>query len=620
MGLVNRWYSIMNILETSSSISEKQLMKKLNVGKKTLKQNIELLNKELSGIAKIYYEEDYYFLKVIDMENYDGILSGKLKEDSDFNSISKRVAFIFKEITESKDPIVISDLSDSLNVSRGTVVNDVNRLREQLSSYNLSIVGKPNTGLQVEGEEYKIRLAYIDIVLDYFAVQHVTESVRKELSNRCYNLGVPKKAVNLLFRVIETVFVRINNGDFLNEEINYYQNFLTESNFFQELIAFLELEFNITLNVYERNFISYPLNIYNQGYEIDKKYDFVFVKNIFDDAFEDIQEAFAIKINKEKLFEEVRLHLIYLINRLVMRVKSQDVFINEIHLKYPLSHAMSEIFSELIANELKVAIPDVEINYLSLYFEMIISRVDKPENKEIAIVYNTGYGTSEIIKNQIEYILGPGVKITSYSLNEIDEKTLNKYFAVFSTVPLRRKDLNVPIIQLNTVFDFDDVYVRQQWEKARQKQLVDFERIQFFISKLDSDQPYKKNLGTMIDQLCAQKYVEPGFKQKILEREKMKSTIFDNGIAMPHATNNNSDKLIINVGQFDKPIESLNKKIEIVFVIGIPEDISLETENTLVNIYDFIFRIANNDRLKNELLHVDSVNEIRRIISKEVVL
>lgn len=618
MGLVNRWYSIMNILENSSSISENELMERLNIGQKTLEKSIKLLNAELSGVAKIYIEDERYLLKVIDLENYEGILSGKLKEDSDFNSISKRVAFIFKEMAESSTPILIDDLAESLSVSRGTVGNDMNRLRELIEPYNVKIIGKPNTGLKIEGLEYQVRLAYVEIVLDYFRLQHVTEPIKDALLEKIDQLGAPKKSLDLLLRVIEATFIRINNQNFINDKIPYYQNFLKESNFFQELIVFIEIQYNITLNDFERDFISYPLNIYNQGNAYDKQYDFQFVEQIFETAFKEVQEAFAIKINKDQLFKEARLHLIYLINRLVMHVQSQDIFINEVSLKYPLSHAISEIFGEVIADEMEVSLPAVETNYLSLYFEMIINQIGTAENKEIAIVYNTGHGTASIIKNQIKNILGDSVKITSFGQSDVDAEVLNQYFAIFSTVPLRRKNLNVPIIQISTIFD--DFYVRQEWEKAKQQKMIDFEQVLFETKKLDSTKPYKENLTAMIDALTLIHYVDDEFKRNILEREKMKSTVFDNGIALPHAVNKKTDKLVISLGQFEQPIELLNKKVELVFMIGIPEDISVEAENTLVNIYEFIFMTATNEILKKELIHVDTIEQVKKIISKEVVL
>lgn len=593
-------------------------MERLNIGQKTLEKSMELLNAELSGIAQIYVEDEHYLLKVIDLEHYEGILSGRLKEDSDFNSISKRVAFIFKEIAESSTPILIDDLAESLSVSRGTVGNDMNRLRELIEPYNLQIIGKPNTGLKVEGSEYEVRLAYVELVLDYFRLQHVTEPIKDALLDKINQLGAPKKSLDLLLRVIEATFIRINSQNFINKKIPYYQNFLKESDFFQELIVFIEIEYNITLNDFERDFISYPLNIYNQGNEVDKQYDFHFVEQIFETAFSEVQEAIAIKINKDELFKEARLHLIYLINRLAMNVQSQDIFINEVFLKYPLSHAISEIFGEVIADEMEVSLPEVETNYLSLYFEMIINQMGQAENKEIAIVYNTGHGTATIIKSQIKNILGDSVQITSYGQSDVEAEVLNQYFAIFSTVPLRRKNLSVPIIQISTIFD--DYYVRQEWEKAKQQKMIDFDQIQFVTEKLDSNKPYKENLTAMIDALAVVNYVDDEFKQNILEREKMKSTVFDNGIALPHAVNKETDKLVISLGQFEEPIELLNKKVELVFMIGIPEGISVETENTLVNIYEFIFMAATNDLLKKELLYVDTKEQVKRILSKEVVL
>lgn len=523
MGLVDRWYGIINILEISSSISEEKLQKELKVSQKTLEKSIKLLNKEVSGIARISSENKKYFLEIFDIKEYEKILSGKLKEESDFNSISKRVAFILKEIIENKKPLLISDLSENLNVSRGTVVNDLNRLRKELELYNLEIIGKPNIGLEIKGKEYEIWLAYIYIVLDYFTSDYSFEEDNQRILNKIHSLTVPKEAIDLLLKVIEVTFIRIDNNHFIDQKIEHYQNFLKDSNLFQELISFLEIEYGMTLSDFERNFISYPLNVYNKGNEMNKKYDFSFTQKLFDEANNEIQKAFALKIDKSILFEEIRVHLIYLINRLVMHVESRDIIIEQLNLKYPLSHAISEVFGNVLSNKLDVSIPDIEINYLSLYFEMMINPKNKGEEKEIAIICHTGYGTSKIIKNQIQYILGSGVEITTYAYDDVEESELNKYFAIFSTIPLRRKNLTVPTIQIDTVFD--DGYVRKEWEKAIQHNLVDFDRLKLYLSTVDLRMTYKENLDAMIDRLLEENEVDEHFKQKILEREKIKSTL-----------------------------------------------------------------------------------------------
>lgn len=125
MALVDRWYDILNILEANPNMTQQELEYNLGTSRQTLKKNIKLLNKELENIAVITLDNQKYSLSILQFDEYEKILSGKLKRESDFNSSSKRIAYILKSLIEINKPIIIDDLSEELTVSRGTVSNDL---------------------------------------------------------------------------------------------------------------------------------------------------------------------------------------------------------------------------------------------------------------------------------------------------------------------------------------------------------------------------------------------------------------------------------------------------------------------------------------------------------------
>ena len=53
---------------------------------------------------------------------FDEIMQGKLKTASDFNSASKRIAYLLNRLIETEDFLRMDDLSEEVGVSRGTVV------------------------------------------------------------------------------------------------------------------------------------------------------------------------------------------------------------------------------------------------------------------------------------------------------------------------------------------------------------------------------------------------------------------------------------------------------------------------------------------------------------------
>lgn len=144
MALVDRWYDILNILEANPNMTRQELEHNLGTSRQTLKKNIKLLNKELEDIAVITLDNQKYNLLIIQFDEYEKILSGKLKRESDFNSSSKRIAYILKKLIETDIPITIDDLSEALTVSRGTVSNDLKSIRQVVQPYEVEIAGITN--------------------------------------------------------------------------------------------------------------------------------------------------------------------------------------------------------------------------------------------------------------------------------------------------------------------------------------------------------------------------------------------------------------------------------------------------------------------------------------------
>ncbi|XJS10901.1 BglG family transcription antiterminator [Aerococcaceae bacterium WGS1372] len=616
MALVGRWYNILNILESNSSISQKELEKILGTSRQTLRKNINLLNKELEKIAMVELIDKRYQLKVLDLPSYEKVLSGSLKVKSDFNSASKRAAYILKRFIEADGPVTIDDLTEELMVSRGTVANDISALRDLVQEYNVQIIGVTNKGLEIIGNEFNLRLLYINVVSDYFTVDRISETTKRDIIQKCIESSVPKRAISLLIKVVNTVIMRINDGNNLNQEIRYYDNFVRDSHLFDSLIMLVEIDCNVTLSNLEKDFICYPLNIYNQGNIEGKKYNFEVVDSLYEMMIGKIQELFLIKFDKAQLYEDIKKHIAHLINRSVMKVKSVDILMNEIESKYPISYSMANVAASVLSHLIDNPIPKVEVGYLALYFEMAISRSEEKSNKDIAVICHTGYGTAVLIKRQLQRALGDNVTVTTFSQSEVNKNVLNEYFAVFTTIPLRVEGLEVPIVQLSMIID--ENYVREQWEKIERTQVVNRQEIEVVMSNLDNQISYIENLNLMISDLEENKLCDIEFGKRILEREELKSTVFDEGIAIPHAINKKNKNIIINIGRFNKPYNFNDKVIDVIFMIGIPELPTKVTETVLLEIYDFFFAVAGNEDVKQALFYAKDPNDIKKLFQKEV--
>lgn len=100
---------------------------------------------------------------------FDEIMQGKLKTASDFNSASKRIAYLLNRLIETEDFLRMDDLSEEVGVSRGTVVKDLKTLKEMINDFDVKITGTPNKGLRIIGDELELRLLLFYFVSPYFS-------------------------------------------------------------------------------------------------------------------------------------------------------------------------------------------------------------------------------------------------------------------------------------------------------------------------------------------------------------------------------------------------------------------------------------------------------------------
>lgn len=98
MSLTNNWYQLLNVLLVKRRVDVRDLSDLTHLSVPTLKKNIDLLNEQMTDIAFIDKTSKIIELHIYDVASFRTIMSGSLKEDTDFNSQGKRIAFCLKQL------------------------------------------------------------------------------------------------------------------------------------------------------------------------------------------------------------------------------------------------------------------------------------------------------------------------------------------------------------------------------------------------------------------------------------------------------------------------------------------------------------------------------------------
>lgn len=605
MGIVNRWYEILKLLLAHDQLTLEDFQRNFSFTPHTLKNSIKLLNEELAGVAHIHHQQNHYSLRIYDFEQLDRIMSGSLKQESDFNSSSKRIAYILKELIFSDDYRVITNIAEDLSVSRNTVNSDLRTARQMLESYDVTIESLTSKGIRLIGDVLDKRLVYYNLVQDYFPYQFLEEKAINQILMIQDEHRMSKETTTLLMKTIDILVGSIQFGSYLEHPIMNFSNHMENTEIFNSIIHFVETYYSISLSQYEQDFLSFPLNLNNinrNNHQLEHG-EAPYLQQIFNNMLDRIQQSFMIDIDRQFLYTEMSIHLLYLINRSVFRIKPNEMFFGEIEKKYPFSYEIAKVAASSIEKDIDRHIYLTEVDYLTLYFEMTLRRTTHRQSLNVAIISNTGHGTANIIRRQIERVVGDGTKFTQFSEDNYLNADLTQFFVIFTTIPLQQTPDAVPVIRIANIFS--DQWLNEQLQKVKATNSKLINSMLFELYHLDPVQDYITKLLFMIEELQSVGLVDEEFKERILQREGKQATVFDNGIAFPHAINTKSDKITLILGVCGPDYQVNGEDVNLIILLAVPKVLSDENETKLFELYDVIFRMATEVNFKEEICQLE---------------
>lgn len=623
----NRICKILQILEHKRSASLDYLEKKLNVSTKSIKNDIKELNEIFDGNALIQFKLGKYKLYVIEQDEFEKIKENLYLHDDFFNSSKKRMAYVIKQLMDSEKPVLTDDLAYEMSIGRTTLVGDLKKIREILSKYNLKIVGKTNTGLSLQGEEIDIRIFVIENLFEEIYKDHELDyDVQDDLNKIFTEMKLESSTRIQIERFLTVLIDRLVNGhpiSMLNE--TYEDLIYTEQiKIANDISDKIEKLFGIEIPDNERVFMTLPIVGMRTPMDIDRVKNLEITDeaiNLVLDIIELIKLEMDITISPGNLVDEFTYHISFMLNRLKYGIKIKNPVLDEIKEKYMVPYKLAEITKILIEERTKKKVSKDELGFLAVYFSVFISENTYEQNKlcSIAIICGTGKITARLIAAQLRKIVDIDTKLDMFSDNQVNKEILDEYDLVLSTIKFEC-DTKTPIIHVKEIFD--EHHLKNKIESVRYTEKLNIPMLQgmeslvlslldeekFFI--LDKNKSYIENVDFMIDSLYEAGYVDEGFKERIHVRESKSTMIFDQNIALPHAINYQTEKIVFAIGVFSE--EDKSKKsddLKVVFLLAIPNS-DEKDDAILVKIYDEIIAMAKDKDIIENISKVKDYKEL----------
>ncbi|MGI6108683.1 MAG: BglG family transcription antiterminator [Eubacteriaceae bacterium] len=629
-----RWFDtetrsakILQMMERKLVFNAEQLSRKLNVSSKTIANEVTQLNKQLAGSALIDLSKGEYRLLLFDIPTFIKIRDEITKPIRDFDNPQIRISYIADLLMNTDDPCLIDDIAFDMDVSRSTLVGDLKRLKSIFGEYDIKIVGKPNTGLTLKGEEFEIRRFILE---NNYELIYSRDILDKDIWNLFEDLvdryGLESSTADSLGRYLTVSLDRYLNGYPVHFPHPRYFD-LKHNGLYRladELADQISESLGTVLPPEERIFLTIPLSGMRTPVDWSGIENFIEIDEeiieLVQEIIDTIKDEMDLSFQFTELLDEFIYHLYFLRNRLQYGLHLENPVKEEMKDKFGLAWKMASRAAEIIKTRTGFTVSTDETGYLASYFEVFIQEQRRLHRKKfkVLVIHHSGGAAQRLIAYQLKKLFDEDTIVDirpdrQDSLDDIEN------YDLLITTDHNCTESRIPMIELDEVFD--EKLLRQRIERVRYVNqldipirhgshsvllsLIDDSRVFVF----DSKTPYQSILETMSRRLVDQGLVDKDFSQRLLEREASAPTRFSESVAFPHTWHLQGKSPCAAIGLLPEGCNDEGcRELRLVILSGLPRE--AEEDTTLVKLYDEIILIAENAEIIKRISKMDSYQDI----------
>lgn len=288
-----------------------------------------------------------------------------------------------------------------------------------------------------------------------------------------------------------------------------------------------------------------------------------------------VYEEYRVDLRDDDLIERLALHLGHLVYRAKYNVFSRNPIARSIKTSYPMIFDIAVFICSLIQKEREISIDEDEISYVALHVGSFLERRSQDENRvSVTIICPSYYDIHIVMRESLEKSLGEDINIESViNRTDVDPRTV-KSDIIISTIPLATRMPNAievrPFLTQQNLADLRNLVVDIRQSRARlliKELLLDcFEESLFFrnVSYTTPEKMIRKLGKGLTDlQIITEEYVESA-----IERERMSSTVFVDGLAVPHAMTMSAVKNTIAIAINEEACDWDGNQVHVVALIA----------------------------------------------------
>lgn len=532
-----REVQILTALKEHGYLKIDQLAKMIGVSSRTIRNDLQ----ELSDLQQGFTIEKSAKLGCRLIISDDTLFSKYLAGFSEITiEMQKdRIESLLSLLLIDENYQTVKQLSDELLVSGSQIKKDLSKLELYLKGSSLVLERKAHYGIRIISE-VKNRLL---LLLDCY--QRGNNKLLEKLE-KAYDLEKQKKIKDQLYQLINSHEWEIDYGEFrrLEEELLLLLLIKWQKTQAEAPVSYLtevlqKTSFSVPIQKEVHEFFEASLLAKTKKLEILSNKQLLKEEIIHFFQQMDAQQKTWFSTDQEFL-DLVYLHVAALIERSRKDVNFSNPYLEDISKDYPVMSNYAVMFSKWLEERFQLTIASDEIGYLATHMTVPYHKWQQHliENiYRIAVVCSSGGGMAYLVEMKLRRIF-PRAKIQTFSMFEIED--IQTYFPdlIFSIIELTI-EVDCPVILMSEIqSELDYLEVSENLSLLKSDETFSIERAFFDLFSeglfcIEKDRVYSEILDDLADQVEEQVGFL-GYKRSLMEREHYLSTIYQNGIAIPH--------------------------------------------------------------------------------------
>lgn len=623
---------IMNdLLEAKDYLSLDHFIKTYEVSKRTIQNDLSYLMQMSSrkGYQLHMRRGRGYLLEVTNQELLNDFI--KSLESDRLIDTKDRNKSIAVYLAMQSDYVSMDKVAETFQISKTSVKKEMREVEELLESFHLQLEKKSHYGIRLIGAAHDCKQMLADFFFENNPfLENAMQDILKDFAqvNSLLVNQIEKEDLNINYNELKNVIVWLQITVFYARIHVEKQMFMTSKpvNAIQRIAwkmkEMMEACFDIAISAESLQEMEVVLRLNVRAKQPTVSFSDQLRQDV-DLFLLDIDKLYNTAFSEDQDFKKSLLtHVSLLIERLHQKISYKNTLIKEICIRYPMIFNIAIRFSDMLKEKYNVEVTHDEAGFIATHFAAHMERERKSRIlrfNRIGVVCSSGGGSAYLIKLQIESLFSQA-DVETFSFLQMDE--LERYHPdlIFTIMPLDR-DFAAPVIYIKELLDdLDLMRIRQvlQYDNCDSLSIADansylysiFDRHFFQIRKSDD---YLALLQEMAQQIEESGYGGELYAQYVMERESYMSTIYMNGVCIPHPIEICANRNLISVCILEEPICYEDKQASIIFMVSLTkEDYEVHKDITKK-----LYQLMNDEKRLQRVLRNRTLEELL-IVMKEL--